>query len=59
MTESQRFISFFLFPTVNALRWVTVQAVIEEAILLQKDIAGFVSDIVKAFEFFPESPSCG
>ena len=36
--------------------WMAIQAVIEESILLGKDVTGFVSDIVKAFEFLPRQP---
>ena len=39
---------------------MAIQAVIEEAILLNKPVTGFVSDIIKAFEFLPRQPiSCG
>ena len=36
--------------------WMAIQAVIEEAILLNKLVTGFVSDVIKTFEFLPRQP---
>ena len=46
----------FLQNKEGAEIWMLIQATIEESILTQKPLAGYVSDIEKAFEGLPRKP---
>ena len=46
----------FLPQKENTEIWMVLQAWIEDASLAQEPLAGFVSDIEKAFEFLPRAP---